>query len=94
MTVTSEFQGTHLFDRVCWAKKNLEPHQTKYAVVYEDVDMDCCAVMHPDPNAMAGFIGNWKRMKPSLISNGTPEVICCTKRPVKVRKQKKKRCSI
>jgi len=45
-----------LIDRLVDAKQRLEPHQTKYAVVYEDVDMDCCAVMHPDPNAMAALM--------------------------------------
>ena len=53
---TPQFQGTHLFDRLADAKQRLEAHQTKYAVVYEDVDMDCCSVMHPDPNAMAALM--------------------------------------
>ncbi len=45
-----------LIDRLTDAKQRLEPHQTEYAVVYEDVDMNCCAVMHPDPNAMAALM--------------------------------------
>ena len=45
-----------LIDRLADAKQRLEPHRTDYAVVYEDVDMDCCAVMHPDPHAMAALI--------------------------------------
>ena len=28
MMQTPEFQGTHLLDRLCWAKENLEPHQS------------------------------------------------------------------
>jgi hypothetical protein len=42
-----------LFDRLCWAKENLEPHQSDYRVVYE-VDVDTPAsVLVPDPNWMA-----------------------------------------
>lgn len=51
-----DFKGTKLFDRLVWAKENLEPFQTQYAVAYEDVDMDCVAIMHPDPNAMAALM--------------------------------------
>ena len=52
---TPEFQGTHLFDRLCWAKENLEPIQTEYCVVWEDPEEpDAPAkVTHPDPNWMA-----------------------------------------
>ena len=46
----------HMIDHIKEARQQLEPYQTKYAVVYEDVDMDCCAVMHPDPNAMAALM--------------------------------------
>jgi len=46
----------HLLDRITKAKQRLEPHQTEYAVVYEDVDMDRCAVMHPDPHAMSALM--------------------------------------
>lgn len=48
-----DWRGTKLIERVDWAKQNLTPHQTDYCVVYEDVDMDCAAVMHPDPHCMA-----------------------------------------
>jgi len=88
MTQTPEFQGTHLFDRLCWAKENLEPVQSDYRVVYED-DVDGCAkVLVPDPNFCAAFlaggilsgcIGNWQMMRPSQILNGTHAVTCCTK---------------
>ena len=54
--MTPDFKGTKLFDRLCWAKENLEPFQTQYAVAYEDVDMDCVAIMYPDPNAMAALM--------------------------------------
>ena len=48
-----DWRGTKLIERVDWAKQNLTPHHTEYCVVYEDVDMDCAAVMHPDPHCMA-----------------------------------------
>ena len=42
-----------LFDRLCWAKENLEPYQSDYRVVYEnDVD-EPAKVLVPDPNWMA-----------------------------------------
>ena len=31
---TPEFQGTHLWERLCWAKDNLERFETDYRVVY------------------------------------------------------------
>ena len=38
---TPEFQGTHLWERLCWAKEKLEGIQTDIRVVYEDPeDMD------------------------------------------------------
>ena len=46
----------HMLSVVSEAKQRLEPHQTEYTVVYEDVDMDCCAVMHPDPHAMSALM--------------------------------------
>ena len=33
---TPQFQGTHLWDRLCWAKENLDGVQSDYRVVYED----------------------------------------------------------
>jgi hypothetical protein len=45
-----------LLEKIFEARKRLEPFQTQYAVVYEDMDMDRCAVMHPDPNAMAALM--------------------------------------
>jgi len=53
MIKTPEFQGTHLFDRLCWAKENLEPHQSEYRVVYEDSVDECAKILVPDPNWMA-----------------------------------------
>jgi len=50
---TPEFQGTHLWDRLCWAKENLEPHQSDYRVVYEDSIDECAKILVPDPNWMA-----------------------------------------
>ena len=56
MTIeTPEFQGTHLWDRLCWAKEKLEPYRTEYCVVWEDPETpDAPAkITHPDPNWMA-----------------------------------------
>jgi hypothetical protein len=50
---TPEFQGTHLWDRLCWAKENLEGYQSEYRVVYEDSVDDCAKILVPDPNWMA-----------------------------------------
>jgi hypothetical protein len=52
---TPEFQGTHLWDRLCWAKEKLEPHRTEYCVVWEDPETpdEPAKVTHPDPNWMA-----------------------------------------
>ena len=39
MTIkTPKFQGTHLWDRLCWAKENLEAKQSDYRIVWEDPD--------------------------------------------------------
>jgi hypothetical protein len=53
MTVTPEFQGTHLWDRLCWAKDNLDGVQSDYRVVYEDKVDECAKILVPDPNWMA-----------------------------------------
>ena len=53
MTQTPEFQGTHLFDRLCWAKENLDGVQSDYRVVYEDSVDECAKILVPDPNWMA-----------------------------------------
>ena len=50
---TPEFQGTHLWDRLCWAKENLEGYQSEYRVVYEDSIDECAKILVPDPNWMA-----------------------------------------
>ena len=56
MTIkTPEFQGTHLWNRLGWAKENLEPYRTEYCVVWEDPETpdEPAKVTHPDPNWMA-----------------------------------------
>ena len=53
MTQTPQFQGTHLFDRLCWAKENLDGVQSDYRVVYEDSVDECAKILVPDPNWMA-----------------------------------------
>ena len=50
---TPEFQGTHLWDRLSWAKENLKPFQTQYCVVYEDSPDEPAKILHADPNWMA-----------------------------------------
>ena len=52
---TPEFQYVKLFDRLCWAKENLEPYQSDYRIVWEDPDdLDAPAkITVPDPNWMA-----------------------------------------
>lgn len=47
---STAWRGTKLIDRVEWARSNLKRHDTEYCVVYEDIDMDTVAVMHPDPS--------------------------------------------
>ena len=53
MTTTPQFKGTHLFDRLCWAKENLDGVQSDYRVVYEDSIDECAKILVPDPNWMA-----------------------------------------
>ena len=53
MIKTPQFKGTQLFDRLCWAKENLEPHQSEYRVVFEDSVDECAKVLTPDPNWLA-----------------------------------------
>ena len=50
---TPEFQGTHLWDRLGWAKENLEPYRSEYCVVYEDSPDEPAKILHPDPNWMS-----------------------------------------
>ena len=52
---TPDFQGIHLWDRLCWAKEKLEGKQSDYRVVWEDPDKpeECAKVTVPDPNWMA-----------------------------------------
>ena len=42
-----------LFERLCWAKENLEPHQSDYRVVFEHNVDEPASVLVPDPNWMA-----------------------------------------
>ena len=50
---TPEFQGTHLWERLCWAKEHLEKVQSDIRVVYEDSVDAPAKVLVPDPNWMA-----------------------------------------
>lgn len=50
---TPEFQHEHLWNRLGWAKENLEPYQSDYRVVYEDNVDEPAKIMVPDPNWMA-----------------------------------------
>ena len=53
--MTPEFQGTHLWDRLGWAKQNLEPYRSEFCIVWEDPDNldEPAKVTHPAPNWMA-----------------------------------------
>ena len=56
MTIeTPEFQGTHLWERLHWAKEKLEPIQSDYRVVWEDPNEpdEPAKVTIPDPNWLA-----------------------------------------
>ena len=53
---TPDFQGTHLWDRLCWAKENLEGVRSDYRVVYEDSVDECAKILAPDPNWMAAAL--------------------------------------
>ena len=52
---TPKFQGTHLWERVHWAKENLEMVRSEYCVVWENPNKpdEPAKVTHPDPNWMA-----------------------------------------
>ena len=50
---TPQFKGTHLFDRLCWAKENLDAVQSDYRVIYEDKLEECAKILVADPNWMA-----------------------------------------
>ena len=50
---TPEFQGTHLWERLCWAKEHLEKVQSDIRVVYEDSVDAPAKILVPDPNWMA-----------------------------------------
>ena len=50
---TPEFQYVKLFDRLGWAKENLEPYQSEYRVVFEDNVDESAKILVPDPNWMA-----------------------------------------
>ena len=49
MIQTPEFKGTHLWDRLMWAKQNLEPYNTEYRIVWEDPSEpeECAKVTSP-----------------------------------------------
>jgi len=53
---TPDFKGTHLFDRLYWAKENLDGVQSDYRVVYEDSVDGCAKILVPDPNWMAAAL--------------------------------------
>jgi hypothetical protein len=38
--MTPEFQGTHLWDRLGWAKENLEPYRSEYCIVWDEAQPD------------------------------------------------------
>ena len=46
----------HMLDRLRKSRKELPPFETDYCVVYEDIDMDCCAIMRPASHAMSALM--------------------------------------
>ena len=56
MTLTPQFKGTRLFDRLCWAKENLDGVQSDYRVVFEDSVDECAKILVPDPNWIAAAL--------------------------------------
>ena len=50
---TPKFQGTHLWERLCWAKEHLEKVQSDIRVIYEDSVDAPAKILVPDPNWMA-----------------------------------------
>ena len=73
---TPQFQGTHLFDRLCWAKENLDGVQSDYRVVYEDKIDECAKILVPDPNWMACALQHvWKNWD----EGNRPKMIICRK---------------
>ena len=58
---TPEFQGTHLWNRLGWAKENLEMVRSEYCIVWEDPNEpdEPTKVTHPDPNWMACALQEW-----------------------------------
>ena len=50
---TPEFQGTHLWERLCWAKEHLKKVQSDIRVIYEDSVDAPAKILVPDPNWMA-----------------------------------------
>ena len=51
------FDGTHLWERLCWAKENLEGKQSDYRIVWEDPDApeECSKITVPDPKRVNGL---------------------------------------
>lgn len=45
-----------LIDRLRKSRQHLPPFKTDYCVVYEDIDMNCCVVMHPSSHAMSALM--------------------------------------
>ena len=85
---TPEFQGTHLWNRLGWGKKeNLEMVRSEYCVVWEDPNEpdEPRKVTHPDPNWMLRvrykvefyhqylLTGNSKKMRTRLVLSNTQE---------------------
>ena len=45
-----------LIDRLRKSRQDLPPFETDYCVVYEDIDMNCCAIMRPASHAMSALM--------------------------------------
>ena len=69
---TPEFQGTHLWNRLGWAKENLEMVRGEYCVVWEDPQEpdEPAKVMHPRPKLVGVCITRWN-LTTSIFLLGT-----------------------
>ena len=56
MITAPDFQGVHYWLRLKWAKDNLRPFQTKYAVVYQQDWETPAQIMHPSPEFMSAAL--------------------------------------
>ena len=70
MTIkTPEFQGTHLWNRLGWAKENLEPYRTEWTVFHEELKLAGSIDMVFENEDGTLLIYDWKRCKDIVKTN-------------------------